>query len=77
MSTLKFDALVKKYMAEIAIAKADLENYFLNSVGVAEHPSVIGEMDRLVEQIANAEGKMMALQSTINFNPEEEKEEGE
>ena len=41
----RFDALQKKYEAEIAIAKTELETYFVVSVGVAEHPHIIESMD--------------------------------
>jgi len=76
MSTLKYDALVKRYEAEIAEAKAMLEVYFGASVGVGEHPQIIDEMDNLVEKLASAEDKLDALQNLIVVrDPQEPQEE--
>ena len=75
MSTLKFDALVKRYEAEIAEAKAILEVYFVNSVGIGEHPQIIEEMDKLVEQLATSQDKLQALQKLVYIHDEEEGEE--
>ena len=57
----RFDALKRKYEADIAIAKAELEVYFESSVGVAEHPHIIESMDLLVTELANAEEKLKCL----------------
>ena len=37
----RFEALQKKYEAEIAIAKSELDTYFSLGMGVAEHPHII------------------------------------
>ena len=57
----RFDALQKKYEAEIAIAKTELDTYFQLSVGVAEHPHIIESMDLLLEKIATAQEKLELL----------------
>ena len=57
----RFEALKKKYEADIAIAKAELENYFESSVGVGDHPHIIESMDLLMTQLANAEEKLECL----------------
>ena len=57
----RFDALKKKYEAEIAVAKTELDNYFESSVGVAEHPHIIDSMDILMTQLATAEEKLECL----------------
>ena len=62
MSCLLLQALEIKYQAEKAEAKANLEVYFQNKVGVAEHPNVIESMDKLIEQYANADEKLKTLQ---------------
>ena len=36
----KTNALKKKYEADIAVAKTELDTYFESSVGVAEHPHI-------------------------------------
>ena len=62
MSCLLYQALEIKYQAEKAEAKANLEVYFQNKVGVAEHPNIIESMDKLIEQYANADEKLKTLQ---------------
>ena len=57
----RFEALKKKYEADIAITKAELENYFESSVGVGDHPHIIESMDLLMTQLANAEEKLECL----------------
>ena len=57
----KTNALKKKYEAEIAVAKAEFENYLTDSVGVAEHPHIIESMDLLMTQLATAEEKLKSL----------------
>ena len=57
----RVDALKRKYEADIAIAKAELEVYFESSVGVAEHPHIIESMDLLITQLATAEEKLKCL----------------
>ena len=56
-----FNALKRKYEADIAIAKAELDTYFESSVGVAEHPHIIESMDKLMTELANAEEKLACL----------------
>ena len=60
-----FKALQKKYEADVAIAKAELDAYFVSSVGVAEHPHIIESMDLLVTQLANAEEKLRSLELNL------------
>ena len=57
----RFSALKKKYEADIAIAKAEIEVYFESSVGVAEHPHIIESMDKLMTELANAQEKLECL----------------
>ena len=47
---MKYKALKYRYKAEIAIAKAELSNYFENPVGVGDHPHIIDSMDELVDR---------------------------
>ena len=62
---LRITALRKKYEADIAIAKAEFENYLEASVGVAEHPHIIESMDLLMTQLANAEEKLKCLEANF------------
>jgi methylaspartate ammonia-lyase len=68
-STLLYEALELKYLAQIAEAKATLSIYFENSVGIGEHPQHLEEMDKLISQLADAQDKLEALnQLTFNQN---------
>lgn len=51
---LKVDALRAKYQAEKLEAIATLEVYVKNAAGIGEHPQIIEEMGKLVEQATNA-----------------------
>ena len=64
---MKYQALKARYKAEIAIAKAELSNYFENTVGVGDHPHIIDSMDELVGQIAQAEEKLTSLEYFIRY----------
>ena len=54
-------ALVKKYEAQIAEAKATLDIYLSNPVGIGEHPQHLEEIDKLMGNIADAEDKLDAI----------------
>lgn len=58
---LKVDALRAKYQYEKLEAIATLEVYVKNAVGIGEHPQIIEEMAKLVEQVANANDCLEAL----------------
>ena len=51
---LKVDALRAHFQAEKLEAIATLEVYIKNAAGIGEHPQIIEEMAKLVEQVANA-----------------------
>lgn len=59
---LIYTALEKKYEAEVAEAKATLEIYFNNSVGIGEHPQMLEEMGKFLEQLASANDKLANLE---------------
>ncbi len=61
--SLKYEALKKRYEADIAEAVATLEVYFNNSAGIGEHPQILDEMDKQLEKIATAKDKLEALQN--------------
>ena len=62
-----FFALVKKYEAESAEAEASLLIYFNTPVGIGEHPQHLEEMNKMVDKLSNAKGKLDILQETIKF----------
>ena len=55
------NALSKKYEAEIANAKANVEVYIRNPAGIGEHPDLQEEMRKKMEAVANAEDVLGAL----------------
>lgn len=59
---LKVDALRAKYQAEKLEAIATLEVYAKNAAGIGEHPQIIEEMDKLVQQVANANDCLQTLE---------------
>ena len=55
-------ALEDKYNAQISSADATIKIYLTNSVGIGEHPQHLEEMDKLLQQIVDAEEKIKASQ---------------
>jgi len=55
---LILEALSSQYIAELKKLAVNIENYTSNSVGVAEHPDIVAEVDKLIEQVASAEEKL-------------------
>jgi len=68
MSSLKYEALIKRYEADVAEAKAILEVYFSNAVGVGEHPQIIDEMNKQVGNLADAQGRLATLIALVSIN---------
>jgi hypothetical protein len=60
-----YTALKKKYEAEIAEARATLEIYFNDAVGIGEHPQMLEEMDKFVEKLSAANDKLANLEVTF------------
>ena len=56
-------ALARKYEAEIAEAKATMEIYLDNSVGIGEHPQHIEEMDKIIHKIGEAKDKLSIIKN--------------
>ena len=61
-----YKALEKKYESDIASAKATMIIYFDNPVAIGEHPQHLIELDKLNEQLANAEEKLVSLKKHFN-----------
>ena len=68
MRDILIDALIKKYEAEIAGAKATIEIYLDNSVGIGEHPQHIEEMDKLLTKISNAQENLDILEKHFDYD---------
>ena len=54
-------ALKTKYDADYQMHKANLDIYLNNPVGIGEHPQHFEEMDKLVESMTAARGKLEVL----------------
>ena len=67
MSTrnMKINALKLKYEAEVEEIKIDIDNYLMNSVGVAEHPHIMESINGLVGQLAEVEDKLECLKNNF------------
>ena len=48
------EALIKKLEGEIEMAKANIKVYEKNPAGIGEHPDVVTECKKLVQEIAEA-----------------------
>ena len=68
MENLLFDALRKKFEGDIAAAKANINVYKTNPVGIGEHPNLVSAIETEVEKLADATDKLNALLD--NFSEE-------
>ena len=55
------EALRKKYEAEVAAAKVNIEVYLKNPVGIGEHPDLVSAVDFELTKLAAAEEKLTTL----------------
>ena len=55
------DALRKKYEAEIAAAKANIDVYQKNPAGIGEHPALVSAVDSEMSKLATARDKLETL----------------
>ena len=62
------EALIIKYEGEIAEAKANIQVYLANPVGIGEHPDIVAAIDTQIERMAHAEEKLLAVRN--HFIPE-------
>ncbi len=66
MKSIIFNALVKKYEALIEESRATLEIYFNYPSGIGEHPGILEEMDKLIEQMESANGRLETLMDNFD-----------
>ena len=62
------NALRKKYEYEIIAAKANIDVYLRNSVGIGEHPDIVAAVDSELEKLADAEDKLNTLNNNYSKN---------
>ena len=67
MRDLILNALASKYSADLEILAVNIENYLSCAVGVPEHPDLIGEVDKLIEQVAAAEEKLKIVNDLLQI----------
>ena len=63
-------ASIDKYKAEISEALAILEVYFQKPVGIGEHPDLMTEIDKYIEKLETATGKLETLQRYFDEHAE-------
>lgn len=64
------DALRKKYEAEIAAAKANIDVYQKNPAGIGEHPDLVAAVDSEMIKLADAEDKLETLKKHYVTQPD-------
>ena len=57
-----FQAARARYQAQIVEAIATLEIYFTNAVAIGEHPDLLAEVDKYLDMLEDAQGKLNALE---------------
>ena len=55
------EAIKAKYQAEILECIATLEIYFTNAVAIGEHPDLLAEVDKYLDMLEDAQGKINVL----------------
>ena len=68
------NALASKYVGELQVLAVNIENYLSGSVGVPEHPDLVGEVDKLVEQVSAIEEKLKIVNDLIKIEEVESNE---
>lgn len=71
MANLKLEALRAKYNAQRLEAIATLEVYMSNAAGIGEHPQIIEEMDKLVQQVADADDCLEVINNVFSEKVDE------
>ena len=56
-----FQAAKARYQAQIVEAIATLEIYFTNAVAIGEHPDLLAEVDKYLDMLEDAQGKINVL----------------
>ena len=55
------EALEKKLEGEVAAAKVNIQVYIKTSVGIGEHPDLVGAIEEQLVKLAEAEEKLETL----------------
>ena len=73
---MRLQALRAQYLANIGVAKANLDVLLHSAVGIGEHSDITAEMDKWIGSIANNQDKIDAIDELYD-SPEEEVEQKE
>jgi hypothetical protein len=63
-------ASIDKYKAEISESLAILDVYFKNPVAIGEHPDLLTEIDKYIEKLETATGKLETLSKYFDEHAE-------
>lgn len=69
MNKVIVNALRAFYIGEIEKAKANVNIFLTNSVGVGEHPDVLDSVTQNIERIAQFEDNLSMLDKHFNQEP--------
>jgi hypothetical protein len=58
-------AMSAKYEADLLQARTTLEVYLTNPAGIGEHPGILEEIDKLVNDIATAQGNLDVITNIL------------
>ena len=58
-------ALIKKLEGDVAVAKANVDVYLNQSVGIGEHPDIIEAIETQIEKMAAAEEKIETIRKNF------------
>lgn len=72
MTQKYIEALKLHYASRVSKAEANLLNYFNNPAGIAEHPDIVAELVKLVDEIGAAKGGLEIVDSLVQQPPPEE-----
>jgi len=70
-TNVMYDALKSQFEAKKQKALANLTVYLSNPVGIGEHPDMLGEMEKLTQQLSDAEGCLATLKTTFEVKASE------
>ncbi len=74
MRLLILNALAAKYEGELQVFAVNIENYLSGSVGVPEHPDLVGEVDKLIAEVSTVEEKLKIVTELISIEGDSENE---
>lgn len=58
-------ALIKKLEGDVAVAKANVDVYLNQSVGIGEHPDIVEAIETQIEKMAAAEEKIDTIRKNF------------